>query len=199
MTSLAREPSPSRETRSDEAEPDEEVAKLRATELREFLTQVGHFMDLPPKKPTRLALTAIAEPAPRSVAARMLPIVAVALIVVALGGAVWTRRQSPMPAALIGEWMTSHPRYADRHLAFSDTAVLLGAGGTAPIVSHRITKLRTAARGDTILVTLTYDEGGEQAELHAALIDGEPARLLFERPTGLVWRRRTTAISRGGG
>ncbi len=167
----------------------------KSIELREFLIAVGHFMDLP-KRPTRATMASARVVPRRSRLWRATPVIAGALLFALLVVSAWNRRPPALPEALLGDWSTTNPRYADRQLSFTATEVLLGAQPGSPPSHHRITRLTTSERADTLVLALTYDQDGEPTELHAALVNGTPSRLVFARPAGLVWERRAAVDAR---
>lgn len=162
----------------------------KSIELREFLITVGHFMDLPTRRPTRATSAIAFVPPKRSRLWRAMPVIAGALLLASLAVSAWDRRPPALPETLLGDWSTTNPRYADRQLSFTATEVLLGAQPGSPPSHHRITRLITSERADTLVLALTYEQDGEPTELHAALVNSSPSRLVFARPAGLVWERR---------
>ncbi len=171
------------------------VELQEAKEMREFLIAVGHFMDLPTKRPTRATLAIPAIVPKRVRLLRWAPIAAGALVASVLAFVFWNQRPPTLPDALIGEWVTKSPRYADRALAFTPTEVVLGVQ-QGQRAHYRITRLETQSRADSVILVLSYEQNGEPTELHATLINGSLPRLVFSRPQGLVWERRAVAASK---
>jgi len=178
-------------------------AELRAhlkEELREHLKEVGVALDLPDRASTRTGrVIEITLPPPDHAAAatpkvsRGRQMIAVCALVCSTAIAVvklWPAPTLEMPAALLGDWITTVASHRGRYLGFTASTVVMGANdGTAPI-AFPVTRLRTRESGETIEIRLNYQIDGVDAELVARLRTSSKPTLTFVRPAGLVWERK---------
>lgn len=113
-------------------------------------------------------------------------------------------QRDEMPAPLRTTWRTSNPAYARSAMVITDSTITFmtvdasAADPTRPVeMRHRITGLRTEARGDTVDFTLTYDSEGNPVELQARVVGGGAPSLTFVRPEGLTWYPADAAATAG--
>ena len=167
--------------------------------IRAELSEIGVMLDLPTKRPTRqTAAVAAIEPLASTSPRWSQWIAGAALVVSALIAVVafWPTSSPPMPEAVLGDWVTSNQQYQDKHLAFSQTEVLIAVGNDAPPTRHRILSLRLKRHADSTVIALTYQADNAPVELHAAVMETGPQRLIFARPAGLIWERPVAQSAR---
>jgi hypothetical protein len=125
-------------------------------------------------------------------------VAASALVVSALIAVVafWPTSSPPVPESVLGDWVTSNPQYQDKHLAFTLREVLIAVGNDAPPTRHRILSLRLKRHADSTVIALTYNVENEPVELHAAVMETGPQRLIFAHPAGLIWERPVAPVAR---
>lgn len=159
---------------------------LNPISLGEFFTGLNGLMQLPPKppeleqkpgrslKPTRYVLPLLA--------------VAFAVSLVAL-------KPSPkadttlIPDGLVGLWETKAAKYKDRLLEISPTLVVFYNGPAREDRSeHLITRIKTRASGDTVMVTFFYLEAGTDYELSLKYSSTPERAIRFTHQDDLVWR-----------
>jgi hypothetical protein len=156
-----------------------------------------------------MAMPAIPAPASTARAAGIPAWVWGAAVVLTIALAWWSLlpaalRRDATPSALLATWRTTHPDYARSAMQITDSTITFmtvdasAADPTRPIeMRHRITGLRTAARGDTTDFTMTYDAEGDPIELQARVIGGRTPSLTFARPEGLTWYPDGPALAGG--
>ena len=159
-------------------------------EIRETLEHIGELMRLPPKRPT--VATQAAE-VPEAVKSNkmgkvpMLPVLAVIAIIAAGVVALWPKEPAAVPTALQREWRTDHADYGGRRIAFTSSAVLITAAANQAATVYPIVSVSAEQRADSVRVVVTYTENGGPVALEASLVDGAQPKLVFTRPSGLVW------------
>ncbi|MEQ1691290.1 MAG: hypothetical protein ABMA00_08405 [Gemmatimonas sp.] len=161
--------------------------------IRSHLSDIGAILDLPTKRPTRNTAAIEAIEVPRPVSTRIwsqwlsVGVLVVSALIVTVS--FWPASSPTMPESLLGDWVTSHPQYADRHLAFTPTEVLISTGDGAAPVRHPIMSLQLKRHADSTVIALIYKVGGSPVEMHAAWMETGSQRLVFDRPAGLTWER----------
>lgn len=175
--------------------PDDDSGKapLPATQvIREELSEIGVILDLPTRRPTRqTAAVAAIEPLSNSSPRWSQWVAASALVLSALIAVVafWPTTSPPMPESLLGDWVTSNPQYQDKHLAFTQNEVLIAVGTETSPTRHPILSLQLKRHADSTVIALTYKDNDAPVEMHAAVMETGPQRLIFARPAGLIWER----------
>lgn len=157
-------------------------------ELRDFMSELGVIMQLPKK--TTVAMRAVPEPATLRAARKgvVLPAIAVALMAVVGATKVLTPPlPSDTPPALIGEWRTTSPEYAERRLAFAATGVGIALDSVKPATWYPIESVVMRATGDTTSYELTYTEFGEPVKFLVHHVPSPKRHLLLSNPPGVVW------------
>jgi len=166
---------------------------LESPDLREELIEIGVILNLPSQRPKRATASVQALVPPPISLAKLRGYLATFTIAVGLAIGLFSLRTPAapyIPDALLGEWITSNPRYEGRQLAFTETSIELGFVKDAPRLRYPITGLSTTTLGDTTVIALAYDQDGGSVELHARVISLGAPRLVFDRPYDLIWERR---------
>lgn len=92
-----------------------------------------------------------------------------------------------MPAALIGRWTTTAPRYGGRALRLTKDEVILQTGPGQPPRRGDITSLRTWKEGLVPVLRITYDAGDGPETMDLLLIGPDSMRL--RNPREVLWTR----------
>lgn len=159
-----------------------------AMPVHDFMLQLGAVMRLPskPRAPTPLVTDVVK--APRRTR-WWLPALAVA---VALGTGARQLIPAPraeVPAAVVGTWQTSDPRYAGRQLVLAANTIVEtdqhGVLGTP----ERVTALSLSERGDTMTMAIQHQAEGEVATLNLVYVRSPDEYLTLRNPAGVNWRR----------
>lgn len=167
------------------------AAKVKESQaLREELKQMALVLDLTPKRRPRAAKpVVVAYKAPltiRQIAQRLAPVVVAVGIFTGMAS-VRTPPPPVLPEALMGAWVTSNAAYAGSELGFVDSEINLRLGKNAELLRYPITTMTSRARGDSSALTLTYTTESGPVELNLLLVEGLHPRIVFERPSGLIW------------
>ncbi len=170
----------------------------QSVQIREALSHVGELMRLPARRPSA-ATDAADAPAPRAESKPLelpsfsggrvwLPVAAVSLAVLFSAIKFWPSAAPEVPEALRGEWATTHPKYVNNRIAFTESQVVLSTkGGTA--TAYPIAEMSSLAHGDSMKYVINYKEGDDLTELRVAFVSTPRPRLVFARPEGLIWEQ----------
>lgn len=172
-----------------------EKKRLESEALREELAQIAVVLDLPSKRRLRpkIIADAVAYAKPRDFK-HLTQMLAPVIVVIGLMTAAATLHTPPppeLPSALLGGWVTYNQEYAGRELGFVDSEMVIRLAPDGPLERYPITAVKSSNSGDTTALALTYTTDGGSVELHARLLGGANPTLVFDRPQGLVWERRT--------
>lgn len=80
-----------------------------------------------------------------------------------------------MPDALVGRWVTDHPRYAGRSLTIERATIAFGVGDASEV--HALDGVETEELGGGTVHTVRYQEqDGSVTSLRLVLVPGEGLR-----------------------
>lgn len=177
------------------AHADAEAKRLESERLRDELKQIAVGLDLPsrrrPRPKTLSEAVAYAKPRDFKHLTQMLAPVIVVIGVMTAAATLHTPPPPELPPALLGGWVTYNPDYQGRELGFVDAELVIRLAPDAGLERYPITAVSQKSSGDTTTLALTYTTDGGPVELHAKLVGGQNPTLVFDRPHGLVWERRT--------
>lgn len=166
-----------------------------AMELGEFLTGLGVVMRLP-TKPTGVQKVVDAPKAPRKGRHRrwLIPIALVGSIAaIALAvPAVMRLQNDPLPEALMGQWHTRSPKFADRGFEISSSALHMRRGLRASDVAVLpIRRVQVSPRGIITAVVIDYEENGVTQSLDLTMHgSGRATTVEIRNQADVVWRKR---------
>jgi hypothetical protein len=94
----------------------------------------------------------------------------------------------PLPAALVGRWRTSAPRYADRTLRLSPVAVTFEAGGGTEL-QYPIDQVRMHQDDKGTVYVIDYLSEGKRCQLSLRYQSGSPETIQFVNQPDLEWQK----------
>lgn len=92
-----------------------------------------------------------------------------------------------VPAALRGEWTTSHPQYASRRLVFTDAEVGIAVSESRAPAMYPVTAILATASGDTTRYVITYQQDGEQVPFQVQFSTRPQRRVVLANPPDVLW------------
>ena len=132
------------------------------------------------------------ESAERQRRQRILVLTLVALIVVAvLPGAaksLFSSADSTMPPELIGTWVTSDPRYADRALIITATTISFYVGD-AEVTTHPIRRVAVDHESRATVYELEYESGDEVLSLVFTFIRMDGGIIRLANQEHMDWKK----------
>jgi hypothetical protein len=128
--------------------------------------------------------------APKASLARKLETALFVLLLVAAGirFAPLLARSDPVPATLVGSWVTSDPRYEGRYLELTrDSVIVRASANLATAYGVRSVQIRQMAGGFTYFIT-AYSEPSGQYTLRLEYHEAQQT-ITLANPVNVVWRR----------
>lgn len=91
------------------------------------------------------------------------------------------------PPDIVGRWVTSDPRYADRGLWIGAREIVLGVGPAEPVVRGEILLVSVREENQLPVVYLEYD-AGEGPVVMEMILEGND-RMHLRNPSEVTWTR----------
>ncbi len=170
----------------------------RSMELGDFMEQLGLVMRLPrrrkgkePDKSPGGPVTASAATSGHSSGSWWGPVLLIGAVL-ALGYLALrpTAGSDPLPAAAVGRWITSDPRYIERGFALDSASIVFYTGSeTADFTRHSIVGTTVRIENGKELVSLDYIVGDGTMTLAFWIEPGAEPTIHFMNQPDIAWRR----------
>lgn len=117
-----------------------------------------------------------------------LPALALAMVIGVVAWKFVTAPTTELPAELMGEWVTTNPKYAGRKVTFREGKLVLELDPRAGAAEYAIKAVEVKPVNGRRNVAVTYvDNGGDQV-LQINLWTGDPPQFELAQPPGVIWQ-----------
>ncbi|MEZ4457252.1 MAG: hypothetical protein R2882_12015 [Gemmatimonadales bacterium] len=163
--------------------------------LRDYLQGVGVVFRLPKRDRKQEAREAAAEEAKKfriRIPVRQIMMVLAPVAIAAVGYYAWDTFLSsvPLPSEVVGTWSTEDGRYAGRNFWINQNAVAFQNGEKSDQFSvHPIKRVKTQQTGDTLKVSVNYEQDGSQITLSFAYRESPLPEVRLTNQPSVRWVR----------
>ena len=145
--------------------------------------------------PSRSSASGVAGRVARTTRARTSIVIAITLLAALIGCG--RERTKSVPDELIGVWRTTAPKYADRFLKLTRTAIIFGTGGEDSYTRTVVAAEKSRLDGDTLYTVFYADAEGEyRFAFYYESLGGGVIR--YKNQRAIAWTRQKGAVATQG-